>query len=131
MNSRKALATGAIWMALAVALGAFGAHGLEDLLERTGRTATWETAVRYQAWHALGLVALGLLTSHRDLGGAGRLTGLSMLVGSPLCSGSRYVLAVEPSATWLGPVTPLGGLLMILAWVGFARTALALPQAPS
>jgi len=131
MNSRKALAVGALWMALAVVLGAFGAHGLEDLLTRTGHVATWETAVRYQAWHALGLVALGLLTTHRDLAGAGRATGWLMLVGSLLFSGSLYVLSVEPSETWLGPVTPVGGFLMILAWAGFARTALALPKDPS
>ena len=84
MNSRKALAVGALWMALTVALGAFGAHGLEERLTASGHVATWETGVRYQAWSALGLVALGLLTARPDLAGAGRVTGWLLLVGSLL-----------------------------------------------
>lgn len=128
MNSRKALAVGALWMALTVALGAFGAHGLEERLTASGHVATWETGVRYQAWSASGLVALGLLTARPDLAGAGRVTGWLLLVGSLLFSGSLYGLSLAPSARWLGPVTPLGGVLMILAWVGFAKTALALPK---
>jgi len=128
MNSRKALSVGALWMALTVILGALGAHGLEGHLARTEGVETWETAVRYQAWSGLGLVALGLLTSRRELRGAGRVSGWMLLLGSFLFSGSLYLLATEPSMKWLGPVTPLGGVLLILAWVGLARTALALPD---
>jgi uncharacterized membrane protein YgdD (TMEM256/DUF423 family) len=123
MNSHKALAVGALWMGVAVALGAFGAHALKDELQRTDHLETWHTAVRYQAWHALALVALGLMTSRPGTAGSGRWVGWMLLLGSLCFSGSLYGLSLEPSATWLGPVTPLGGMLLILAWLGFARVA--------
>jgi uncharacterized membrane protein YgdD (TMEM256/DUF423 family) len=131
MNSRKAIAAGALWMALAVALGAFGAHGLkEQLLAVEGGSGldNWHTAVRYQAWHALALVLLGVVTSRAGCTDRGALIGWAFLVGSLLFSGSIYALSLEPSATWLGPVTPLGGLLLILGWLGFAKLALSLPE---
>ena len=130
MNSRKALFAGALSMALAVALGAFGAHALKDTLESSGHLDTWHTAVRYQAWHALGLLALGLLTRGPSQAGqaGGRLVGWAFLVGSLFFSGSLYALSLEPSATWLGPVTPLGGLLLILGWLGFAKLVTTLPE---
>lgn len=115
--ARRHLVAGALAMALAVACGAFGAHGLrgrigDDLL------TIWETAARYHAYHALGLVALGLLGEHlrsappRLLALAGRL----MVAGIFLFSGSLYLLAAS-GVRWLGAITPLGGASWIAAWL--------------
>ncbi len=130
MNGRKALALGALWMAIAVALGALGGHALKDQLVAAEKLETWHTAVRYHAWHALGLLLLGSLTRVGELAERGGLVGWMFLVGSLCFSGSLYVLSLEPSATWMGPVTPLGGLLLILGWLGFARLFLS-SEAPS
>ena len=117
---------GAIWMALAVALGAFGAHALKGRLELFESVDTWRTAVTYQAWHALALILLGVITlaaKDKCEPKAGAKVGWLLLVGSALFSGSLYLLATVPNATWVGPLTPIGGLLMIAGWIGFARLA--------
>lgn len=124
MNANRALATGALSMALAVGLGAFGAHALKDKLLMLETLDLWHTAVRYQAWHALALLLLGVLTLEPQRRGAGRGVGWLLLFGSLCFSGSLYGLALEPSATWLGPVTPLGGLALLAGWLGFARMGL-------
>ena len=127
MNASLAIRTGAIWMALAVGLGAFGAHSLQSRLALLDSADTWQTAVTYQAWQALGLILLGAVTVQDKLPpGAGRTTGWLLLAGSFLFSASLYVLALHPSETWLGPVTPVGGLLMILGWLGFAALGSAI-----
>lgn len=126
MNGSRAIFIGALWMTLAVGLGAFGAHGLADVLDRLDTADTFQTAVRYQAWHSLGLIALGLLTLEPRRAQLGRAVGW-LFVGGIVCfSGSLVVLALEPSATWLGPVTPIGGALFLAGWVGFASVALKL-----
>jgi uncharacterized membrane protein YgdD (TMEM256/DUF423 family) len=105
---------GALLAALAVALGAFGAHALKAMLLAAGRYETYQTAVQYHFYHALGLIALGALGQlfpERRLAVAGWL----MLLGCLLFSGSLYVLCFT-GATWLGAVTPLGGLAFIGAW---------------
>lgn len=99
---------GALLAALAVALGAFGAHALKAALLAAGRYETYQTAVQYHFYHALGLIALGALGQlfpKRRLAAAGWL----MLLGCLLFSGSLYVLCWT-GATWLGAVTPFGGL---------------------
>ncbi|GAB3955889.1 DUF423 domain-containing protein [Spirosoma harenae] len=104
---------------LGVALGAFGAHALRTVLEATGRTATFETAVKYQFYHALALVMVGLLihtvgtnpTTAKLLNWA----GYSFLGGVIVFSGSLYVLCFT-GITWLGAITPIGGLAMIAGW---------------
>ena len=103
--------------ALAVALGAFGAHGLEDKVTPE-RLATWETAARYHLVHA---VALGLVAAHPA---APRWAGVCFLVGILLFSGSLYTLVLTDKG-WLGAVAPLGGLSFIAGWIG-----LALSRAP-
>jgi uncharacterized membrane protein YgdD (TMEM256/DUF423 family) len=113
-------------MALAVGLGAFGAHALKPRLELFESVETWRTAVTYQAWHALALILLGVVTlvGREPLPlKAGSRVGYLFLIGSILFSGSLYLLSTQPSATWAGPVTPLGGLLLIFGWLGFARLA--------
>lgn len=95
--------------ALGVALGAFGAHALEESL--TPRAlGWWETAVQYQMWHALGLILVGALPQPR-LGLPAALLG----AGTLLFSGSLYLMALT-DARWLGAITPLGGAAMIAGW---------------
>lgn len=99
---------------LGVALGAFGAHALKAAMGPE-LTATFESAVRYQMYHSLALVLLGVLVTkanHRNLFVAGWL----FVWGTILFSGSLYVLALTP-ATWLGIVTPMGGTLFLAGWV--------------
>ncbi len=109
---------GAIFAALAVGLGAFGAHALESHLAASGRTDTWETAVLYQLFHALALIVLGL--SHQ-LAQRGTIAKL-LVIGQLLFSGSLYLLC-GLGVTWLGAITPFGGLAFLAAWVLWARNA--------
>ena len=113
------LQVGAVLGLLGVALGAFGAHALRVTLQASGRTDTFETAVRYQFYHALALVLVGLLMHTfganpnvvKYLGWA----GYSFIGGVLIFSGSLYVLCLT-GITWLGAITPIGGLLLIIGW---------------
>jgi len=99
---------------LAVALGAFGAHGLKDVVTEA-RLGTFETAVRYQMYHALALFAVvGLMrwTASPLLNWAGWL----LIAGVLIFSGSLYLL-VFTNASWLGAIAPIGGTAMIAGWV--------------
>ena len=100
--------------ALAVALGAFGAHGLKDIVTEA-RLGTFETAVRYQMYHALALFAVVALMRWMPsplLGWAGWL----LIAGVLIFSGSLYLLVFTEKA-WLGAVAPIGGASMIAGWV--------------
>jgi uncharacterized membrane protein YgdD (TMEM256/DUF423 family) len=103
--------------ALGVALGAFGAHGLRDLVAERD-LATWGTAVLYHQLHALALLALALFgaATGRDV----RLPATLFTLGIALFSGSLYLLVVS-GARWLGAVTPLGGLCLIAGWLALLR----------
>lgn len=106
---------GALIAALAVGLGAFGAHGLKSLLQQYGRTANFETAAQYQMYHALALVITGVLLIHyptRQLVWAGWL----FIAGIVFFSGSLYILSLTNVTKW-GAVTPIGGLAFLAAWV--------------
>ena len=121
MHPRVWILLGCLWAALGVVLGAFGAHALEKALAEGGHAATWETAVRYQLYHALALIAFGLFrerTSGRDFPAA------LLFLGSACFSGSLYALSFGFLVPVMGPLTPLGGALMILGWLGFAREVL-------
>lgn len=97
----------------AVALGAFGAHGLEETLSEGKRAEWWSTAVDYHMWHALALLLVGLI--HRDQAhGSG--AGIAFTGGILIFSGSLYAMALGAPA-WLGAVTPLGGLGFLTGWV--------------
>ena len=102
---------GAALMFLAVALGAFAAHGLKARLT-PDMLAVFETGVRYHAWHALGLIALGS-------GRGPDRAGWCFLAGIALFSGSLYLLALT-GVRKLGMVTPFGGLLFLAGWAIFA-----------
>ena len=112
------LIIGALSMALAVALGAFGAHGLKNRLT-PDLLAIWHTGVDYHFYHALGLVMLALAMGFfPDVSGLRWAAGL-MLAGMLVFSGSLYILALT-GLRWLGAITPLGGLALIAAWLVMA-----------
>jgi len=102
----------AIFGLLSVVLGAFGAHGLKTLLIENDSIEIWKTAVDYQMWHALALLAMGYHGSTRiQFKAASACFSLGVL----LFSGSLYWLALA-GPRWLGPVTPIGGLLLTFGW---------------
>jgi uncharacterized membrane protein YgdD (TMEM256/DUF423 family) len=114
---------GALAGAAGVALGAFGAHALKARLA-PDMHAVWQTAVQYHFWHALGLVAIGMLIA-LALPGSTTLkwAGGLMIAGLVLFSGSLYALAFTGSR-WLGAVTPFGGTAWIVAWLLLAWAVL-------
>ena len=109
-------ATAAFLLAAAVALGAFGAHGLKNRLDEY-RMSVYEKAVFYHFVHALGLMLVAVLARTGSLGAAqaGRI-GWLLTAGIALFSGSLYVLAIT-GVRVLGAVTPFGGVSFIVAWV--------------
>lgn len=109
LNRSTVIRLGACFGFLGVALGAFGAHGLNDLLVTNERTDTWETAVLYNLVHALALLVLGLLPA------PSRVACFSFAGGMVLFSGSLYVLSLT-NFTILGMVTPLGGVAFLVGW---------------
>jgi uncharacterized membrane protein YgdD (TMEM256/DUF423 family) len=109
-------ASGAVLLAVAVILGAFGAHGLRERLDPYSM-GVWEKAVFYHFIHALGILMVSVFPrsgaiSQRE---AAWTCGL-LLAGIAFFSGSLYVLAVS-GARWLGAITPIGGLAFIAAWL--------------
>jgi uncharacterized membrane protein YgdD (TMEM256/DUF423 family) len=103
---------GSILAFCAVLFGAFGAHALKETLIAHDSIQTWETAVRYQMWHALALILLSISSLSNYIL---KMTGLCFVVGTLLFSGSLYGLALD-GPKWLGPVTPLGGLCLMIGW---------------
>jgi uncharacterized membrane protein YgdD (TMEM256/DUF423 family) len=130
MNPKLIAVVGALLAATGVALGAYGAHGLENGLRALGREAdlakrlAWfETGVRYQLYHALGLLAIAALAA--NVNGAGlRVAGAAFVLGIVLFSGSLYGMTFL-GEEWrkLGMITPLGGLAFIIGWVAVAVAA--------
>lgn len=112
--SRFFAGAGAVLAFFSVALGAFAAHGLRTRLEPRA-LEVFETAVRYQFFHALALLLLALLLD-RVSGAAGVAAGWAFLVGILVFSGSLYLLALTGVGRW-GAVTPLGGLAFLAGWL--------------
>jgi uncharacterized membrane protein YgdD (TMEM256/DUF423 family) len=106
---------------LGVALGAFGAHGLRDVLDARGQDL-WQKAVFYQMVHALALLATALLQGQHDAWRLGP-TAAGFVAGTVIFSGTLYLLAVG-GPRWLGAVTPLGGLSFLFGWAWLAWSAL-------
>lgn len=122
--SRRILLCGVALAFAAVVLGAFGAHGLASVLNQRGTSHIWETATRYQMWHALALLLLALT----PLPGRMRLAAsICFAAGIAFFSGSLYWLAMG-GPHWLGPVTPLGGLLFLAGWICLAIAAVTGPK---
>ena len=112
--ARTFLVLGALCAMLAVMLGAFGAHALRNRLPAE-LLAVFHTGVQYHFWHALGLLAIGLVLLHVPGSAPVRWAGWLMLAGIVVFSGSLYVLSIS-GVRWLGAITPLGGLSFIAAW---------------
>lgn len=143
-SARSWIVVGALLAALSVVLGAFAAHGLEGRLsslypQETRLIAGFEvpasfkyaqdftTAARYQMYHALGLIVLGLVAGSEPRR-SHWLAAWSFVIGITLFSGSLYLLVLT-GQRWLGAITPIGGMAMIVGWVFFALAALAKPGA--
>ncbi len=120
MDSRSPLiAIGALNAALAVAAGAFGAHGLRERLEPRA-LEIFETAARYQMYHALAMILAGLLVA-RGIAGA-TTAGWLFLAGIAIFSGSLYALSLT-DVKLLGAITPLGGVAFLAGWLWLAYAA--------
>lgn len=124
-SAHRWIAVGAFLAAVGVALGAYGAHGLSSRLTGWGyeaddlarRLANYDTAVRYQMLHAIGLVLIGLALVSRE-SCWWHWAAWAMLLGMLLFSGLLYVLALAgPTWRWLGMIVPIGGLSMIVGWL--------------
>ena len=118
MTARLALVLSSLLLFVAVGAGAFGAHALRVRLGPE-LLAVWQTAVQYHFWHALGLLAVGVLLriepGRRGLAAAGWL----LVAGVALFSGSLYLMALT-GARALGMVTPVGGVALLAAWATLA-----------
>lgn len=115
MTQKIFLILGSGFGGLAVMIGAFGAHALKHILEASGRTETFETAVKYQFYHALALILLGIImfnVKHSIFNYA----GYSFTIGTLIFSGSLYILCFT-GITKFGMVTPIGGLFLIAGWI--------------
>ncbi|MCU0333884.1 MAG: DUF423 domain-containing protein [Chitinophagaceae bacterium] len=121
----KTVFWGAVLAAVAVALGAFGAHVLKARLEEQ-QLATFQTAVQYHMYHALALVAIGV---YKRLKPSKRLDHavFSFYLGIGIFSGSLYLMTISHitrfDMRWLGAITPIGGLALIIGWAQVAWAA--------
>ncbi len=115
------LLIGSLSGALAVGLGAFGAHALEARVTAE-RLANWETANRYHFYHVLALLAVAWVIGRWPEAGLATTAGWLLLAGSLIFSGSLYILVLSDQR-WLGAITPIGGLLMIAGWLALAWAA--------
>jgi uncharacterized membrane protein YgdD (TMEM256/DUF423 family) len=116
--ARLFLFIGALLLAFATGLGAWAAHGLDQLIDPAA-VATFRTGVEYHFYHALGLLGVGLLIERLGTSLHLLISGWLLVAGIVMFSGSLYVLAFGV-ARFLGPVTPLGGLCFIAAWMCLA-----------
>lgn len=119
IGARALGVVGALLMATGVALGAFGAHGLEGTVSPE-RLETYRTGARYHLIHGVGVLAIVAL-------GRGILAGSWIAAGAIVFSGSLYLLVLTDTP-WLGAVAPVGGVLMIGGWLALAWTLLRTPS---
>jgi uncharacterized membrane protein YgdD (TMEM256/DUF423 family) len=114
---RVFITIGALSGFLAVAAGAFGAHSLRDRLS-PDMLQVFQTGATYQMYHALALVGIGILLGRFSIEGSSFLTasGWLFVAGTVLFSGSLYALSIS-GTTWLGAITPLGGVAFLLGWL--------------
>ena len=117
-TARLFIVFGAIGGFLAVAFGAFAAHGLEDTLSAE-RLVTWHTGNDYLAMHALAIIGVGLSIMQFGDSHMLRAAGWAFVVGVALFSGSLFALALT-NTRWLGAITPFGGTAFLVGWALFA-----------
>lgn len=115
MNQKFTLVTGAVLGALGVGLGAFGAHALKNLLTQNGRVETYELAVRYQFYHALAMLFIGLLMGKFSESSL-QWSSFTLLLGVVFFSGSLYLYALT-NIKGFAMVTPIGGLFLLVGWI--------------
>ncbi len=113
---------GSICALLAVALGAFGAHALKEQLS-PDMLANYKTGVQYHFYHALGLLAIGIIATHMPESNLLRWSGWLMFAGIIIFSGTLYILSIT-GIKWLGAITPIGGTAFIIAWLLLAIAVL-------
>ncbi len=116
-TAKLLLLLGGINATLVVMLGAFGAHALKARLS-VDMMAVYQTGIHYHLFHALGLLAVGLMAMQISDSAYLRWSGWLMLAGIVLFSGSLYLLSIS-GLRWLGAVTPFGGMAFIVAWILF------------
>ena len=120
------IAIGALNMAIAVALGAFGAHGLKTLVSEQ-QLEWWHTATLYLFVHALGLLIVGLLIRLRY---ATQTTAWLLQIGIIIFAGSLYAMTLG-APRWFGAITPIGGVLMIAGWLWLSVSAFKTNKLPT
>ena len=123
------ISLGAVCAGLAVALGAFAAHGLKSKLSES-MLAVFQTGVQYQFIHTLAILACGALLQMK-LGAKSQkyffIAAICFIIGILCFSGSLYALALT-GIKWFGPITPFGGLLFIIGWGVFSFAALNIKE---
>jgi len=115
MMQKLFLTLGSIAMALAVALGAFGAHALKSKLTQE-MLDIFETGIQYHFYHAIGLLIIGLVAQYLPESALLKWSGWLMVFGILIFSGSLYLLATS-GIRWLGAITPVGGFCFIASWI--------------
>lgn len=119
--NKKIVVSASFLGALTIGIGAFGAHGLKDLVD-TQSVLSFETGVRYQMYHVLALFMLGIATTIPST--LKKWVSRIFIIGIFLFSGSIYILSMKTlisfDVSFLGPVTPIGGVLFIIGWLRLA-----------
>lgn len=118
-NPKLIIGLASLLLAIGVIAGAFGAHALKSTLSPE-RMETWQTAVQYHVWHALGLLLVALIASHFQIDI--RWVSILLLGGILIFSGSLYALCFS-GISWLGAITPIGGVAFIAGWLLLAYRA--------
>jgi len=118
VNPNVLIVTGSVFMALAVAFGAFGAHIVQEILT-PDRFEVYNTGVEYHFYHALGLILLGVICLNMPINRWLIWSGYSLIAGIVIFSGSLYILTLTDTG-WLGAITPIGGVAYILGWIFLA-----------
>lgn len=112
---------GALNLALAVILGAFGAHGLKTKVT-TEQLAWWHTGVEYHFYHALGLLVIGALMAAQPQLALPKGSAWALQIGIVIFSGSLYAMTLG-APRWFGAITPIGGTAFIIGWLWLAYAA--------
>lgn len=123
--AKKWLVTGFLFAVVAIILGAFGAHGLKELVKNgyleESSLQSFDTGARYQIYHAFAIIVCGILAKLFGEARYIKIAGLFFVAGILLFSGSLYLLSTSRLGSinwnWLGPVTPFGGLCFIAGWI--------------
>ena len=125
--NKNIVVTASILAAITIAIGAFGAHGLKQLVDAKS-VATFETGVRYQMYHCLALLVVGFAKPISE--NTKKWVFRFFLFGIVFFSGSIYLLALKEvlpfTVSFLGPVTPIGGMLFIIGWLRLAFSLFSL-----